>query len=212
MSAGRNRKVRIDGPTLVELKALDVEVCARRTQIFRNHLARTIRLASPLLVEACNPKELDDAVWRAKPSSDWPNGHEQRVTMRGWSAASRRHNRRRTHAFNELTGESFEILDKLAVRIGRSSVHMSLSMGSISIVTSDRGGYLLLPGVIEAEHRLELIGATLDRLVELPITARRPYSIMAIVPSPEAGTTLIKFGAAPVEWWVPWARPWEVPF
>lgn len=212
MTERRGPQARIDAPTLAELKALDVEIYARRTQIFRNHLARTIRLASPLLVDACEPKELDDAAWRAKPGWDWPNGREQRVMVRGWSTASRHRFRKRTQAFNELTGETFEVLDQLALRIGRSSVHMSLSIGSVCIMTSNRGGFLMLPGLIETEHRQGLIGATLDRLIRIPITAQRPYSIISIAPSPKAGTTLVRFEAAPVEWWVPWARPWDVPF
>lgn len=203
---------RIDVKTKLELNNLDREFRARRNQVFHNHLARTIRLASPLLIDACTKDELDEAVWRMKPETNWPDGGEPRATVRGWSAKSRRYDRQRMVALNRLTGESFAALDQLALRMTQNTMHMIFRIGSISIVTSGRGGCLSIPRLVDDGHLSELEGATLDRAIALPIITDRPYVILSVVQAPADHSTLIQFEAAPVEWWVPWGRPWEVLF
>ena len=198
--------------TRLELATLALEVRARRVQIYRNHLARSIRLASPLLIDACTSQELDEAAWRVKPSRHWPQGPDGRIAVRGWSAVSRRDDRKRVSAVNRMTGERFEVLEKLVLRMGSNTAHMMLSVGSLSIVTRLRGGILSLPGVLADAERADLVGATLDRAVEHPILVGRPYPIVEVPRPRSARMTLIRFEAAPVEWRVPWARPWEVPY
>lgn len=195
-----------------ELAALNIEFRARQLQVFRSHLARSIRLASPLLVDACTPQELDEAIWRVKPYEHWPHGPDARVTLRGWSATSRRYDRERVAAVNRVTGERFEVMDQLVVRIGRNAAHMMFRIGELSIITREGGGVLSLPRGLQPAEREGLVGATLDMTVEHPILMGRPYSIIEATRPPSSDMTLLKFVAPPVEWRVPWARPWEVPF
>ena len=195
-----------------ELAALNIEFRARQLQVFRSHLARSIRLASPLLLDACTPQELDEAVWRVKPNERWPLGADARVMVRGWSVKSRRYDRERVIAVNRVTGERFEVMDHLVVRIGINAAHMMLRVGELSIVTRERGGVLSLPRGLGSAERAACIGATLDTTVEHPILTGQPYSIIKATSPPGTAMTLLKFVAPPVEWRVPWARPWEVPF
>ena len=206
------RRTAIDESTRLELATLALEVGARRVQIYRSHLARSIRLASPLLIDACTSQELDEATWRVKPSADWPHGPDGRIAVRGWSASGRRHDRQRVRAVNRMTGERFEMMDKLVLRMGANTAHMVLSIGSLAIITRRRGGILSLPRVLGDAERVALVGAMLDRAVEHPILVGRPYPIVEVAPPRSARMTLIRFEAAPAEWRVPWARPWEVPF
>lgn len=212
MTGRSPQRPRIDVKTKLELNDLDREFRARRKQVFHNHLARTIRLASPLLINACTKDELDEAVWRLKPGTNWPDGSEPRATVRGWSAKSRRHDRGQVAALNHLTGESVSGLDQLAFRMTPNTMHMMFRIGSISIVTSGRGGYLSIPRLLDDGHLPELVGARLDCAVALPIVTDRDYVILSVVPAPTDCSILIQFEAAPVEWWVPWGRPWEVLF
>jgi hypothetical protein len=202
----------LDPITKSELGELERDIRKRRKRVFQNHLARTIRLASPLLLDACTKDELDEVVWRMEPGDSWPNRRGQRATIRGWSARSRRHDRGHMVAMNRLTGEGFAVLDLLTLRIGRNAMHMAFRIGTISIATFGRGGCLTMPRPLDDGPLPELVGAPLDSVVALPIVTDRPYGIVSVLPVPMERSVLIQFDAAPTEWSVPWARPWDVPF
>ncbi|MEC3950136.1 hypothetical protein [Sphingobium sp. HWE2-09] len=212
MNGEAARRTRIDESTRLELATLDLEVRARRLQIYRSHLARSIKLASPLLIDACTPQELDEAAWRVKPSPHWPQGPDGRIVVRGWSASSRRYDRQRVNVVNRTSGERFEVMDKLVLRMDRNTAQMVLSSGSLVIMTKQRGGVLYLPRALVESERVDLLGAMLDRAVEHPILVGRAYPIVEVPPPHSRRMTLVRFLAPPVEWRVPWARPWEVPF
>lgn len=198
--------------TRLELAALESEVRARRLQIFRTHLARTIRLASPLLIDACRPEELDEAVWRVRPTERWPHGLDPQVVLRDWSAWTRRRDKNCIHSSSRPAGDSFFGMDQLVLRIRSNGAHMLFQVGSIALVTAGGGGYLSLPYALDNDQRTGLIGATLDSVFKHPIATDRPYPIVGISPHETSSMTLLRFEASPVEWHVPWARPWEMPF
>src|SRR3569623_171580 len=74
---------RLDQDLEAALADIHVEVKRRRLAIFREHAARHVCLASPLLLDACREDELDTAAWRLRPRDGWPMTAEVRTYVRG---------------------------------------------------------------------------------------------------------------------------------
>jgi hypothetical protein len=201
-----------DRQAAADLRLLDREVAARRLQIFRTCLARRVCLASPLLLDACKPRKIDEALWRLKPAADWPDRPEVDIVIRG---RSKRRNIR-TGSENKKVGRNSQseglVMDHLALRIADRSAHMIMRFGGIAVHTTDVGGRLITtPSSSPADMR-DLIGSSLDRILNHPIAIGKEYWILSAEQTLSGRVTIIEFKAAPTEWRVPWARPWEPPF
>lgn len=190
---------------LVELRA---HVAERRLRMFREFTTRRVRLASPLLLDVCRPGELDDAAWRMRPNDQWPLMPVSLHSIRGWSAKASAKGPYRV-AVSFLDQDPIEVADRLTLRVTDRSAHMTLVIGRGSIRTMDTGGDLMLPGLMPREQRDVLVGGPLDRVVRHPAVSDRPYVIGAASVDERRNRTLLRFAAAPVEWRMPWARPWE---
>lgn len=206
MTAGASRYPQLSEATRLELKALAQEIDARRLQIFRKHLSRTIRLASPLLIDATTPAELDEAVRQLRPSRAWPAGSDIRKMVRGWHRIGVRRKGERLFNFDKLIDRAFGSGDRLAIIVGRRGMHMAWEAGGTSITTHDRGGALLLPHALGEDERKDLIGSSLDEVFSHPLTIDRPYAITQILPPVGSRATIVEFSAAPEEWRVSWCR------
>lgn len=201
MTSGKD----VDPALAAQLRALHVEMEQRRLGIFREHLARRVCLASPLLLDACREGELDEAVWRLRPSASWPDVLRARVTVRGWSARRGSYGPMRVALDSR---EGVEVSDMLVLTLGARAAHMALRVGETVIHTSDRGGRLMLPGLMPLDRREDLIFMWLERAFAHPILIGRQYRIQSAVLDAPRLRTILEFTAAPSEWRVPWARPW----
>ncbi|HEX7820250.1 MAG TPA: hypothetical protein VF463_06485 [Sphingobium sp.] len=188
------------------LARLKVTTEGERLRVFREYLARTVRIASPLLLEACRPDELDEAVWRLRPGTRWPSSPVSRIMVRGWSAKSAHYGPVTVEAVEAGTGERYAVMDKLALVVGDRSAHMILAVAGLGIRTNDRGGRLLMPRLLDFDERDQLVGAPLDMAVRHPILNDRQYIIAGVESSVQLLQTQVDFLAPPEEWRVPWAR------
>lgn len=177
-----------------------------RLDIFRAYTKQRVSLASPLLLDACRPGELDAAAWRLRPKRLWPRKPLVGVTVRGWSTGKT--------PFGPVMGEVPRwdggrgmVPDMLVLRIAHRSAHMALQIGSASLQTFDQGGVLLLPKGMPAADVRAFIGSPLETLVEHPATARGEYVIRSVMPDVSKDRTVVEFAAVPIEWRLPWGRP-----
>ena len=94
MSASSRRRrliCRADLKMMRELGQLGSDTEGERLRIFRDYLASTICLASPLLLDACKPDELDEAFWRLRPNWSpharwsWPAVARRTRCSSGWT-------------------------------------------------------------------------------------------------------------------------------
>lgn len=197
-------------PNLMEaLDALRLEMDARRLGIFREHIGTRVSLASPLLLDACRPMELDDAAWRLRPPPGWPASPRVQVTVRGWSARSAFLGPVRTSVSHAEAhgGQRPVVADMLVLRIGARSANMVLRVGETVIHTADHGGRLMLPGIMSPDRREELMTYGLDQAFDHPILVDREYIVRAVTQDAGRMRTIVEFSAAPTEWRLPWARP-----
>ena len=58
--------------------------------------------------------------------------------------------------------------------------------------------------------RARLLDGQLDQAIGHPAFDEQPDMMRSIRFDDQRNRTLLRFAAAPVEWRVPWARPWEV--
>lgn len=208
-SSNFNGRWTADQQAAADLRLLDREVEARRLQIFRTCLARRVCLASPLLLDACEPRKLDEALWRVHPAFDWPDRPEVDIVIRGQS--KRRHSKSdRETSCTQLEGKTEGVvMDHVALRISGRSAHMIMRFGGIAIHTTDLGGRLIAPPLASSSEGRDLVGASLDRVLKHPIVIGKEYWILSAEPTLSGRVTILEFKAAPAEWRVPWARPWE---
>ena len=92
MSASSRRRrliCRADLKMMRELGQLGSDTEGERLRIFRDYLASTICLASPLLLDACKPDELDEAFWRLRPNPCWPKRSRVQTRINGRQCESR---------------------------------------------------------------------------------------------------------------------------
>ncbi len=204
----------IDDQLAADLQQLRTDVEERRLRMFRDFTARRVCIASPLLVDVCRPGkpsepgELDDAIWRMRPSARWPLTPVSTHSIRGWSAKSCASGQFRVKV-SFLGGTAIELPDRLVVCVTDRAVHMVLAIGPGSIRTSDNGGVLSLPGHMSVRMRARLVDGPLDQAVGHPAVDNQPYMIRSITVDDQRNRTLLRFAAPPVEWRMPWARPWE---
>lgn len=194
----------IDDELAEDLLELRQHIEERRMSMFRDFTARRVRLASPLLIDACRPGELDDGAWRLAPGSQWPMHQISSYTLRGWSARSSRHGPYRF----ELPDKSRFVNDRLVLRVTNRAAHMVLVVDRAAVHTNDSGGMLALPSLVPSDARRSLIGSPLERVFHHPSVAEQPYIIQTAEPDEVRRRTMFRFAAAPMEWRVPWARPW----
>lgn len=195
----------IDDQLEADLLDLRQHIAERRVRMFRDFTARRVRLASPLLIGACRPGELDDAAWRLAPNPRWPLHQVTSYTVRGWASRSSR----RGPYLVQRPGSAGASADRLVLRITDRAAHMVLAHDQASVRTDDDGGHLLVCGEMSERDRQGLIGCPLDRVFPHPAVEEQPYIIQRTALDEARHRTLIRFAAAPVEWRMPWARPWE---
>lgn len=195
----------------VDIARLEREMHDRRRNIFQHHLAETIRLASPLLLDVCRPGELDEAVCRLSPGRRWPNPISTRIPIRGWSSRSAHYGPFMIETIDMDSGERLAVMDRLVLRMTERSAHMIQVVGATLIRTTDDGGSVLLPTVLSPSRCEEIFGAPLAHLISHPAIIGRPYTVVAAVPDLARKRTRVEFAAAPEQWRVPWARD-LVPF
>ena len=194
-----------DGRLLADLERLRADVARRRLRIFRSFLARQVRIASPLLVDACGVVALDDASWRLRPPLRWPRRLASHVVVR--SPAIDGIGRVRM-VDGVVVARPLGGGDRLVMRVAGRSAHMLLRAGPALIGTDDHGGRLRLPGCLSPAQARGLIGSQVEDVYLHAITLDQPYTITAVVADPVGIRTMIEFHAAPIEWRPPWARRW----
>lgn len=190
-----------------KLARVEREAARMRQNIFRMHAGRNVCLASPLLVDACRPGELDAAAWLLHPTRQWPERPTLRVTVRGWTM--------RGTAFSPVRvavagpdGKGAIVSDMLCLCLTDRAAHMVLRVGEASLVTTDDGGTLTLPWPLHQDEREMMVGGPLDRVFEHLATVRGDYVVRSATVDDRRGRTLLRFAAPPLEWRLPWARPW----
>lgn len=174
-----------------------------RLDVFRQHLGERVRLASPLLLDACDAEDLDDAVEHLVPDAAWPDRLLVRISLPPNCAGISGRGR----VYDVVNGKLSPTADRLCVRIEDRSVHMTLRFGAICLTTADWGGRLVLPGMRSIRERDEWVGARLDHVFQHPIVNHRQYSITSARQDAKCIKTVVEFAAPPVEWRVPWSRP-----
>jgi hypothetical protein len=108
-----------------------------------------------------------------------------------------------------MSGAPEPVADRLALRITDRAAHAVLSVGRSAIHTDDNGGRLAVLGLMPADERRDLMGRPLDRVFHHPAVVGEAYVIQLVELDEARNRTLFRFAAAPVEWRMPWARPWE---
>ncbi|MEO7469113.1 MAG: hypothetical protein ABIV36_19020, partial [Sphingobium limneticum] len=158
------RRWTADRQAAADLRLLDREFAARRLQIFRTCLARRVCLASPLLLDACNRRKLDEALWGMRPAIDWPDRPEVDLVIRGRSRR-RRNPTNAEAAPGPSKGQAGDlVMDYLSLRIADRSAHMIMRFGGLAVHTTDLGGRILTPPLDAWIDQRELIGSSLDRI------------------------------------------------
>ena len=97
----------------------------------------------------------------------------------------------------------------LRLRLTDRAAHMILRVGDASLATSDDGGMLSLPWLLPEEEREMMVGGPLDRVFEHLATIRGDYIVRSASVDASRGRTMLALTAAPLEWRLPWARPWN---
>ncbi|MCC4254745.1 MAG: hypothetical protein AB1431_01220 [Pseudomonadota bacterium] len=206
----RRARSNADRQAAADLRLLDREFAARRLQIFRTCLARRVCLASPLLLDACKGRKLDEALWGMRPAIDWPDRPEVDLVIR---SRSRRRGHPTTQVDTSLGPSGSKagdlVMDHLALRIADRSVHMIMRFGGMAVHTTDLGGRVLTPPLDSWVDKRELVGFSLERILKHPVAEGRDYWILSVEPTLSGRVTIVEFKAAPIEWRVPWARPWD---
>lgn len=195
-----------------ELGQLGSDTEGERLRIFRDYLASTICLASPLLLDACKPDELDEAFWRLRPNPCWPKRSRVQTRINGRQCESRHGQKMGFKAIEMDTNQQFGAIEQLVLRVSPPSAHMVLKIGSLVLRTQDRGGSLSIPRHLTSAESEALFYAELDAVFGHPICDGRYYPIVGVKRAIRQPRSLIEFAAAPQEWRVPWARPWDIPF
>lgn len=190
--------------TLAELR---VSVERTRLTVFRQHTSRRIRLASPLLLDACRREDIDEASWRLRPPARWPTLPTAQTYIRTQVVD---HDQ---YPANQVVDGSDRLpvfrvgCDVIILRLSDRSAHMVLRNGHTSLRTDDFGGCLLLPGILAADRREALVGGELERAFPHPAARQQGYVIKSADIDTAQGRTVIVFSADPIEWRMPWARP-----
>lgn len=197
---------------LGELSRLSASSAGKRLQIFRECLSRNICLASPMLLRACRPDELDEAVWGLRPPHGWPLHGRIRIKVRGLEGRHSRHGPVGYLIDDERTGQRIEIMDQVALRLSWRMAHMTLKVGEAVVSTKDDGGQLSIPRALGPSEGRALEGRPVESVIDHPALAGATYTITGARPGLIPSRSLIDFAAAPEEWRVPWRRPWELPF
>lgn len=177
-----------DALTLSELRRLRREHRDGRLRVYRDHLARRVRLALSLLLDTCRPVDIDAAVWRLGPDAVWPGGRgSQHAPVGNHGGHPSRHGHR-----------GCSVLRKQ----GRSA-HLLIRVGGAFIQTNDGGGRLVVsaPGLRIDAHRLR--SGRLGEVFPHPAIVGQPYAIEFIVRDTTGFLYLIDFAALPIEWGVP---------
>ncbi|MFZ2995540.1 hypothetical protein [Sphingobium sp.] len=201
-----------DKEMLDELSRLKEQDEQQRLRIFRDCLARNVCLASPLLLDATKAEELDRANWRLRPGPAWPLRGRVQSLVRGLSGGGRPPGPSEFVIVDEHTGETVQVMDQLVLRMTRRSAHMSLRIGQIVIRTEDDGGVLSVPHLLDPAESDAITGISVDAILRHPILIGKSYPIIRVRAARERPRSLIDFAAPPMEWFVPWNRPWDVPF
>ena len=191
-----------------KLARVDREAARMRQNIFRMHAGRNVCLASPLLVDACRPSELDAAAWLIHPTRHWPERPTLRTMVRGRSMRGSAFSPVRV-AVTGPDGKGAIVSDMLCLCLTDRAAHMILRVGDASLATTDDGGTLSLPWLLPEEERAIMVGGPLDRVFEHLATVRGEYVVRSATIDASRGRTVVSFAAAPLEWRLPWARPWN---
>ena len=197
----------LDGRLANELVQLKTDLGTQRLRIFRNHLGRRLRIASPLLLSACGEGELDEAMRRLRPGEKWPFCGPVRLTVRGWSSRSAHHGPVRVVTTDAETGMTVTIQDQLSLRVTSRSANMVLWLGNRAVRTTDSGGLLFLPRLVNTDEANGMIGRPLGDLFDHPATESGLFPIAAVRPDRSGRRTVAEFVCPPEEWRAPWARP-----
>lgn len=186
----------IDPNLAADLDRLESEMADRRRRIFRAYAGRSVCLASPLLIDCCTAFELDEAAWRLRPPPAWPNvSHVDRFIRRPSARLSRLRGR----------NPGWRLL-----RLTQRSAHLVVSELGFVLGTNDAGGTLSLEAQLTADAQERLLGASLFDACPNKLFRARPYRIMEVRRDFRRGRTVIDFAVPPVEWRLPWNRPWHL--
>jgi hypothetical protein len=189
------------------LDDLRADVARRRLNVFRQHAARRVRLASPLLLDACWSDELDQASWRLRPTPRWPTVPTVQTFVRDPSHVPVRSCVPSRNA--EQSGPArfpFEH-DVILLRVSHRSAHMVLRNGDAAMHTADFGGRLCLPWLLASDRCAAFVGGPLDRAFPHPAAYSKDYVVQSATPDVARMRTVLMFTASPIEWRMPWARP-----
>lgn len=182
----------------------------QRLQVFRAYVGRRICLASPLLLDACRDSELDQVAWRARPSRMWPRRMTTHHTVRGWSTKGRTYRPVRVELVGAAGQAPVTVADQLVLLLTSRAAHMVLRLGSSVVRTHDDGGLLVIPGLLTSERCDELVGTALDSAFPHPLGQGWNYRLKSAKPDEPRRRTVCEFEVPPIEWRLPWARPWDV--
>lgn len=178
---------------------------AARFKFMREHLARTVDRASPLLLDLIPSARLDGLARRLAPGPALPWASDDATRPRR-SGIKNPSSHLTLEAVATLRLDPQDASGVLQLNVVGGELHAELQIGVARISTWRSPARLVLPDRLSDTLAVAMAGRRLGDLLDHPLLSGREYRVVDAAPFSSGFGTVIRFTAELRPWSPPWAR------